>query len=49
MRIRMAENVDSSVTINVCIILFGKVKGKRMFGKHRFEREDNIQTDLKYI
>jgi hypothetical protein len=45
MRIRMAENVGSSGKL----ILFGKAKEKRRFGKHRYEGEDNIQTDRKEI
>jgi hypothetical protein len=28
MRIRMAEYVDSPVTINVCLIMFGEAKGR---------------------
>jgi hypothetical protein len=47
MSIIMAENMRSSVRLNVCIILFGKAKAKRRFGKHRYEGKDNIQIYLK--
>ena len=48
-RIRKVEKLTPTVGINVCIILVGKAKGKRLSGKHRYEGEDNIQIDLKEI
>jgi hypothetical protein len=33
----------------VCSVLFGKAKGKRMFGKHKYEGEVNIQMILREI
>jgi hypothetical protein len=33
----------------VCIVLVGKAKGKRMFGKHMYEGEDNLEMDLTEI
>jgi hypothetical protein len=36
-RIRIAEHVARTVKINVCSVLVGKAKGKRMFGKHGCE------------
>ena len=45
----MAEHATRTVEINVCGVLFGKAKGKRIFGKHGYEWEDNIQMDLKEI
>ena len=36
----MAVQVASTLKINVCSILVGEAKGKRMFGKHKYEVED---------
>jgi hypothetical protein len=33
--------------MNVCSILVGEAKRKRMFGKHRYEFEDNTEKVLK--
>ena len=33
----MAEHVARTVQLNVCSVLVGKVKGKRLFGSHRYE------------
>ena len=33
----MAEHATRTVEINVCGVLFGKAKGKRIFGKHGYE------------
>jgi len=34
---RMVEQVARKVGKNVCRILVGEAKGKRLFGKHRYE------------
>jgi hypothetical protein len=48
MRTRTAEYVGNSVTINVCIILFGKFKGRECL-ENTYEGGDNIQTNFKDI
>jgi hypothetical protein len=48
-RIRTVEQVALTLAINVCRILVGNAKGERLFGKHRYEGEDNIEIDLKEI
>jgi len=45
----MAEHVSRRVKINVYRILVGKAKGKRLFGRHRYEGQKNIQMDLKEV
>ena len=45
-RIRIAEHVVRTVKINVCNVLVGEAKGKRQFGKHGYEWENNIKMDL---
>jgi hypothetical protein len=46
MRIKMVEQVVTTVEGNVCIILVRESKRRRMSGKHRYERERNIQNDF---
>lgn len=36
-------------TRNLYIILVGKSHEKRLFGRPRYRREDNIKTDFKFI
>ena len=48
-RIRKADQVEITVKINVCNILVGEAKGKRIFGKHRYEGEENIESYLTEI
>ena len=45
----MAEHVTRRVKLNVYRIMVGKVKGKRLFGIHRYEGVENIEMDLKEI
>jgi len=44
MRIIMVEQVVPTVEENVCIILVREAKRRRLFGKHRYEGERNIQN-----
>ena len=47
--VRMAEHVARRVKLNVYRIMVGKVKGKKLFGTHRYEGEENIEMDLNEI